>query len=46
MKRMDITALKKLLVDEEYVNLHFVWEDGTKISAHQNIVFKNAPYFK
>jgi len=35
-----------LLFDNEYADLFFKWEDGTKLAAHKNIVFKRAAYFK
>ena len=38
--------LQKMLFDEENADLFFGWEDGTKISAHKNIVSPVAPYFK
>ena len=39
-------TLKNLLFNEEFADLFFVWKDGTKISAHKNIVYPVAPYFK
>ena len=38
--------VEQLLFSEEYADLHFEFEDGTRIPAHKNIVFKRAPYFK
>ena len=36
----------KLLFDDKHADLFFVWNDGTNIPAHKNIVFAAAPYFE
>ena len=38
--------LENMLFNEENADLLFVWEDGTYIPAHTNIVFRKCPYFK
>ena len=38
--------LRELLFDDDYADLFFKWQDGTKIPAHKIIVFKKAAYFK
>ena len=41
-----VSQIPELLFDEEYANLFFEWEDGTRIPAHRAIVLKRAEYFK
>jgi hypothetical protein len=38
--------MKKLLFNEQFADLYFVFDDGTRLPAHKNIVFTAAPYFE
>jgi len=41
-----IENAKKLLFNEKYADMFFVWDDGNKIPTHRNIVLTAAPYFE
>ena len=39
-------SVKAMLFSAEYSDLVFAFEDGTKINAHQFVVFQRSQYFK
>ena len=39
-------SVKTMLFSEDYSDLVFAFEDGTRINAHQFVVFKRSQYFK
>ena len=43
---MNAKEIEKLLFNEDLADLLFLWNDGTRIPAHSQIVFPVAPYFR
>ena len=39
-------SVNRVLFSEEYSDLVFAFEDGTRINAHQMVVFQRSEYFK
>ena len=45
MSVVDMQFLE-LSINEAFADMALILEDGTRILAHKNIVFKHAPYFE
>ena len=38
--------VKSLLFNQDYSNLYFIFDDGTRIPGHKNIIYTRSEYFR